>query len=73
MIVTALSDVGMWEKVQRLGGLEAEMQVGSLSKGEGQLLSLARAVLRGGKIVLVDEATSRYVRRIVLSPPTFFS
>jgi ABC-type multidrug transport system fused ATPase/permease subunit len=43
---TALEAVGLWESVQRQGGLGAALFASSLSQGQKQLFSLARAVLR---------------------------
>ncbi len=61
-MIRALKQVGLWERIEVAGGLDADMQKVRLSKGQKQLFSLARAVLRtkrtASKIVLVDEATS---------------
>lgn len=61
-MIQALKQVGLWERIEAEGGLDADMQKTRLSKGQKQLFSLARAVLRtkstSAKIVLVDEATS---------------
>jgi ATP-binding cassette subfamily C (CFTR/MRP) protein 1 len=68
-----LETVGLLQLVQNRGGLEGAMQQGSLSEGQKQLFSVARAVLRArerakldrqgemGKrsgILLLDEITS---------------
>lgn len=44
--------------VRNHGGLDATISVKSLSGGERQRLALARTILSGGKIILLDESTS---------------
>lgn len=57
-----LRRVGLLALIDRHGGLDAELKRVGLSHGQLQLLSIARAILRGietqSKVVLMDEATS---------------
>lgn len=53
-----LRRVGLWDSFENDGGLDTEVTTASLSHGQRQLLSIARAVLKGGKVVLLDEPTS---------------
>ncbi|KAM3452372.1 hypothetical protein NHJ6243_009377 [Beauveria neobassiana] len=61
-IHTVLKRVGLDELVQSCGGLSTEFASASLSRGEKQLLFLARAILRKeylhARLVLVDDVTS---------------
>jgi ABC-type multidrug transport system fused ATPase/permease subunit len=62
-----LRAVGLWEFVAKRGGLDADMSAGTLSIGQRQLMSVARALLRQriraqqqvhGGILLLDEISS---------------
>lgn len=57
-----LKSLRIWAQLTRKGGLDAILEKVGYSKGELQLLCIARAILKqretGGKLVLVDEATS---------------
>ncbi|RDW69795.1 hypothetical protein BP6252_08815 [Coleophoma cylindrospora] len=66
-IISVLQAVHLWPIIkERGGGLDAELSSDSLSKGQWQLLALARAVLQkenmgngnGGKVLLMDEVMS---------------
>lgn len=53
----AVAELGMRLLVERLGGDDAAVDPASLSAGERQLITLARAFLAPARLVLLDEAT----------------
>lgn len=61
-IIEFLTKVKLWDHVKRNGGLDAHLRDMKFSKGQKQLLAVARAMLRrhhlAARLVLIDEATS---------------
>ena len=57
-IINALKKTKVWDAIEKRGGLDAQIKEKPLSQGEQQLFCLARTMLRSGKILILDEATS---------------
>lgn len=57
-LTVALEAVGLWDLLQK-DGLDTDVSQYIFSSGHKQSLSLARALVRDGNIVTVDELTSK--------------
>ncbi|KAK1463361.1 ABC transporter [Colletotrichum melonis] len=57
-ITAVLKRVQLWEKVEERGGLDAVIDDKFFSQGEAQLLVFVRAMLRKGRVLVLDEITS---------------
>lgn len=58
-IADSLRKVGLWNIVEEHGGVDADFTPNMFSQGQKQLFSLACALVRSAKILILDEFTSR--------------
>lgn len=61
VIIDALNAVNLWSHVESKGGLDENMTEEMISHGQQQLFCLARALCKSSQILILDEATSRFV------------
>lgn len=57
-IVSVLKRVDLWDAIHPKGGLDSEIDAVNFSHGQLQLMAFARAMIRKGQILIMDEATS---------------
>lgn len=57
-VIHALQTVQLWPVIERRGGLDVVIDDKFFSQGQVQLLGLARAMVRKGSILILDEPTS---------------
>ncbi|KAL6228992.1 hypothetical protein BDW75DRAFT_246137 [Aspergillus navahoensis] len=62
-ILHVLRRLKLDDLVDRLGGLDSPLDAERLSQGQRQLLCIARAMLAGKRIILIDEASSNVDER----------
>ncbi|KAF3387132.1 ABC transporter C family member 8 [Penicillium rolfsii] len=62
-ILHVLRRLKLEDLVDRLGGLDSPLNAERLSQGQRQLLYIARAILAGKRIILIDEASSNVDER----------
>jgi ATP-binding cassette, subfamily C (CFTR/MRP), member 1 len=71
--ISVLQRVQLWDPIQAKGGLDGIIADSAgeewLSQGQKQLFCLARALLRPGKVVVLDEMSSRSVFFFLFSFP----
>jgi ABC-type multidrug transport system fused ATPase/permease subunit len=58
-IIRGLKQAGLWNTIEKGGGLDMTLNDDNLSHGQRQLFSMTLACLRRGRVVLMDEPTSQ--------------
>ncbi|CAG8000629.1 unnamed protein product [Penicillium salamii] len=63
LIIESLEAVKLWSHIESKGGLDADWSDDLLSHGQQQLFCLARAMCKSSNLLIMDEATSRYIKK----------
>jgi ABC-type multidrug transport system fused ATPase/permease subunit len=61
LMIEALRKTQLWPIFEATGGLDSPVSGEILSHGQRQLFCLAAAIVKRSKVVILDEATSKYV------------
>lgn len=65
VLIESLVQVGLGDRFDATGGLDSDLEDCSLSAGEAQLTTIARALVDKSRIVVLDEALSKFVSLLI--------